>query len=120
MSATKYKLDNLCAVIDVNGLQIDGKTADVMPTEPLDQKLAAFGWHVIKVDGHDVEALDAAFQEAKTVKGQPTMLLAKTVKGKGVSFMENDAGWHGKAPNAEQYEKARAELVAALAEKEGK
>ena len=120
LSAAKYKLDNLCAVIDVNGLQIDGKTADVMPTEPLDQKLEAFGWHVIKVDGHDMEALEAAFAQAAQQKGQPTMLLAKTVKGKGVSFMENQAGWHGKAPNAEQYEQARQELVAALAEKEGK
>lgn len=120
LSAAKYKLDNLCAVIDVNGLQIDGKTADVMPTEPLDQKLEAFGWHVIKVDGHNMEALEAAFAQAAQQKGQPTMLLAKTVKGKGVSFMENQAGWHGKAPNAEQYEQARQELVAALAEKEGK
>ena len=120
MAAAKYNLDNLCAVIDVNGLQIDGKTADVMPTEPLDKKMEAFGWNVISVDGHDLAAVSAAFEEAKTVSGKPTVLLAKTVKGKGVSFMENDAGWHGKAPNAEQYEKARAELVAALAEKEGK
>ena len=120
MAAAKYNLDNLCAVIDVNGLQIDGKTADVMPTEPLDKKMEAFGWNVISVDGHDLAALSAAFEQAKTVSGKPTVLLAKTVKGKGVSFMENDAGWHGKAPNAEQYEKARAELVAALAEKEGK
>ena len=120
MSAAKYQLDNLCAVIDVNGLQIDGKTADVMPTEPLDQKLEAFGWHVLPVDGHDFAALEAAFAQAAQVKGKPTMLLAKTVKGKGVSFMENQAGWHGKAPNAEQYEKARQELAAALAEKEGK
>lgn len=120
MTAAKYNLDNLCAVIDVNGLQIDGKTADVMPTEPLDKKMEAFGWNVISVDGHDLAALSAAFEQAKTVSGKPTVLLAKTVKGKGVSFMENDAGWHGKAPNAEQYEKARAELVAALAEKEGK
>ena len=120
MAAAKYNLDNLCAVIDVNGLQIDGKTADVMPTEPLDKKMEAFGWNVIHVDGHDLAALSAAFEQAKAVSGKPTVLLAKTVKGKGVSFMENDAGWHGKAPNAEQYEKARAELVAALAEKEGK
>ena len=120
MSAAKYELDGLCAVIDVNGLQIDGRTADVMPSEPLDEKLAAFGWHVIKIDGHDFEAIAAAFEAAARVKGKPTVLLAKTVKGKGVSFMENDPGWHGKAPNAEQYEKARAELVAALAEKEGK
>ena len=120
MSAAKYKLDNLCAVIDVNGLQIDGKTSDVMPTEPLDKKLAAFGWNVIPVDGHDLDALDAAFAQAKQNTGAPTMLLARTIKGKGVSFMENEAGWHGKAPNEEQYQKARGELVAALAEKEGK
>ena len=120
MSAAKYGLDNLCAVIDVNGLQIDGRTADVMPSEPLDEKMAAFGWNVIKVDGHDLAALSDAFSQAKEAKGVPTVLLAKTVKGKGVSFMENQAGWHGKAPNAEQYEQARAELAAALAEKEGK
>ena len=120
MSAAKYKLDNLCAVIDVNGLQIDVKTADVMPTEPLDKKLEAFGWHVIPVDGHDLAALSAAFDQAKANTGAPTVLLAKTVKGKGVSFMENNAGWHGKAPNEEQYQQARGELVAALAEKEGK
>ena len=120
MSAAKYGLDNLCAVIDVNGLQIDGKTADVMPTEPLDKKLEAFGWHVLTVDGHDLAALSAAFEQAKGLTGAPTMILAKTVKGKGVSFMENQAGWHGKAPNDEQYQQARQELVAALAEKEGK
>lgn len=120
MSAAKYHLDNLCAVIDVNGLQIDGRTADVMPTEPLDKKLEAFGWHVLKVDGHDLTALAEAFEKAKGLTGAPTMVLAKTVKGKGVSFMENQAGWHGKAPNAEQYQAARQELAAALAEKEGK
>ena len=120
MSAAKYRLDNLCAVIDVNGLQIDGRTADVMPTEPLDQKLTSFGWNVIPVDGHDFAALADAFAQASAFAGAPTALLAKTIKGKGVSFMENEAGWHGKAPNAEQYETARAELAAALAEKEGK
>ena len=114
MSAAKYGLDNLCAIVDVNGLQIDGRTADVMPSEPLDRKFAAFNWHAIRVDGHDLDALRAAFAEARQVKGQPTVLIAKTVKGKGVSFMENDAGWHGKAPNAEQYEKAMAELNAAV------
>ena len=120
MSAAKYGLDNLCAVIDVNGLQIDGRTADVMPTEPLDEKMASFGWNVIKVDGHDITALSEAFSHAKSCSGKPTVLLAKTVKGKGVSFMENQAGWHGKAPNEEQYQQARNELEAALAEKEGK
>jgi len=108
MSAAKYHLDNLCAVIDVNGL------------EPLDQKLTSFGWNVIPVDGHDFAALADAFEQASAFAGAPTALLAKTIKGKGVSFMENEAGWHGKAPNAEQYETARAELAAALAEKEGK
>ena len=120
MAAAKYKLDNLCACVDVNGLQIDGPTAEVMPTEPLDKKFEAFGWHVIKIDGHDFAAIDAAFEEAKTVKGQPTMILAKTVKGKGVSFMENNVGWHGKAPNDEQFQQAKAELEATIKELEGK
>ena len=114
MAAHKYKLDNLCGIVDVNGLQIDGATADVMPSEPLNAKFAAFGWHVIKADGHDFESLRAAFAEAAATKGVPSVILAKTTKGKGVSFMENNAGWHGKAPNAEQYEQARAELVSAI------
>ena len=119
MSAAKYKLDNLCACIDVNGLQIDGRTCDVMPSEPLDKKLEAFGWHVIKIDGHNFEEILAAYAEAKTVKGKPTMILAKTVKGKGVSFMEDNAGWHGKAPNDEQFAQAKAELEAVIKELEG-
>lgn len=114
MSAAKYKLDNLCGIVDVNGLQIDGRTADVMPSEPLDAKFAAFGWNVIKADGHDFDSLRAALAAAEAEKGRPSVILAKTVKGKGVSFMENDAGWHGKAPNAEQYEQAMAELNAAV------
>jgi len=118
MAAAKFNLDNLCAVVDVNGLQIDGKTADVMPSEPLDKKYEAFGWNVIHVDGHDHAALIAAFEQAAAYKGKPTMLLAKTVKGKGISYMENNAGWHGKAPNAEQYEQGMNELKAALAELE--
>ena len=113
MSAAKYKLDNLCGIVDVNGLQIDGRTADVMPSEPLDAKFAAFGWNVIKADGHDFDSLRAALAAAKAEKDRPSVILAKTVKGKGVSFMENDPGWHGKAPNAEQYEQAMAELNAA-------
>jgi len=120
MSAAKYGLDNLCAVVDVNGLQIDGATKDVMPSEPLDKKFEAFNWNVIKVDGHDYDALLKAFEDAKACKGKPTAVLMKTVKGKGVSFMENQAGWHGKAPNDEQYEQAKAELEAKLAELEGK
>ncbi|MEA4813920.1 MAG: transketolase [Oscillospiraceae bacterium] len=114
MAAAKFGLDNLCAVLDVNGLQIDGATKDVMPSEPLDKKYEAFGWNVIKADGHDYSALADAFEKAKGAKGKPTIILAKTVKGKGVSFMENNADWHGKAPNDEQFEKAMAELNAGL------
>ena len=113
MAAAHYKNDNLCAIIErLNGLQIDGNTADVIGPEPLDQKFAAFGFHVICVNGHNMEELQAAFAEAKTVKGKPTAIIARTVKGKGVSFMENNAGWHGKAPNQEQFEAAMAELEA--------
>lgn len=119
MAAAKYKLDNLCAVVDVNGLQIDGRTADVMPTEPLDQKFAAFGWQVEQADGHDFDSLRAAFARAAAAQGRPAVILARTVKGKGVSFMEDNAGWHGKAPNDEQYQQAAAELDARLAELEG-
>ena len=119
MAAAKFQLDNLCAVVDVNGLQIDGKTSDVMPSEPLDKKYEAFGWHVIKIDGHNYDEIVAAFKEAETVKGKPTMILAKTVKGKGVSFMENNAGWHGKAPSDEEYNQAVSELNAILEGLEG-
>lgn len=119
MSAAKYKLDNLCGIVDVNGLQIDGRTADVMPSEPLDAKFAAFGWNVIKADGHDFGSLRAALAAAKAEKDRPSVILAKTVKGKGVSFMENQAGWHGKAPNAEQFAQAKAELEARIKELEG-
>ena len=120
MAAAKYHLDNLCAFVDVNGLQIDGATADVMPSEPLDQKFAAFGWNVLKVDGHDYEAIAMALERAAAEKGAPTVILARTVKGKGVSFMENDAGWHGKAPNDEQYALAKADVEAILAGLEAK
>lgn len=119
MAAAKYNLDNLCGIIDVNGLQIDGTTEEVMPSEPLDQKWEAFGWNVIKIDGHDYAAIRDALDAAEACKGKPTMILAKTVKGKGVSFMENNAGWHGKAPNDEQYETAKAELEATLKGLEG-
>lgn len=118
MSAAKYGLSNLCGIVDVNGLQIDGRTADVMPSEPLDKKFEAFGWNVIKADGHDFDSLRAALAAAKADKSRPSVILAKTVKGKGVSFMENDAGWHGKAPNAEQFKQAMAELNAAVAKLE--
>lgn len=120
MSAAKYGLDNLCAMVDVNGLQIDGATKDVMPSEPLDQKFEAFGWNVLHVDGHDFDALVQAFEAARACKGRPAVLLLHTVKGKGVSFMENNYGWHGKAPNDEQYAQARAEVEAKLAELEEK
>ncbi|MBQ3216522.1 MAG: transketolase [Oscillospiraceae bacterium] len=120
MSAAKYGLDNLCAIVDVNGLQIDGATKDVMPSEPLDKKFEAFNWNVIVVDGHDFDALLRAFEAAASCKGKPTVLLAQTTKGKGVSFMEGNYGWHGKAPNDEQYEAAKAEVEAKLAEMEGK
>ena len=120
MSAAKYKLDNLCVIVDVNGLQIDGATKDVMPLEPLDQKFAAFGFHVITINGHDFDQILSAYQEAAATKGQPTVILAKTVKGKGISFMENDAGWHGKAPNDEQMAQAREELEATIKELEAK
>ncbi len=119
MAAAKWKLDNLCAFVDVNGLQIDGRTADVMPSEPLDQKFAAFNWNVLKVDGHDMEAILNALAAAREAKGRPTVILAATVKGKGVSFMENQAGWHGKAPNDEQFAQARSELEAQIRELEG-
>ena len=119
MAANKYKLDNLCAIVDVNGLQIDGATKDVMPTEPLDEKFRSFGAHVITIDGHDYDAIRAAFAEAKATKGQATVILAKTTKGKGVSYMEDSVGWHGKAPNDEQFAQAKAELEAAIAALEG-
>lgn len=120
MAAAKWHLDNLCAFVDVNGLQIDGKTCDVMPSEPLDRKFEAFGWHVIKIDGHDHEQILAALKEARETKGLPTMILMKTVKGKDVSYMENQAGWHGKAPDAAAFATAKAELEHKLAELEGK
>lgn len=110
MAAAHYKLDNLTGILDYNGLQIDGKTDSVMCSDPLDKKWQAFGWHVIEADGHNIDALLAAFAEAKEVKGKPTMIIAKTVKGKGVSFMEDQAGWHGNAPSVEQGQQALNEL----------
>ena len=118
MAAAKWDLDNLCVFIDVNGLQIDGATKDVMPTEPLDKKLLAFNWHVVKINGHDIAQILAALAEARGTKGRPTAILMATVKGKGVSFMENQAGWHGKAPNADEFAIAKAELEAKIKELE--
>lgn len=112
MAAAHYKLDNLCVTLDLNGLQIDGFTKDVMDSSSLKEKFEAFNWNVIEVDGHDLDALYEAYNVAKDLKGRPTLVLAKTVKGKGVSFMENKAEWHGVAPNKEQFEKAMLELEA--------
>ena len=120
MAAAKYKLGNLLAFVDVNGLQIDGRTDDVMPTSPLDAKFSAFGWNVLKADGHDFDSLKSAMKAARELTDKPSVVLLSTVKGRGVSFMENNAGWHGKAPDDEQYETAVAELKAHLAELEGK
>ena len=110
MFAGSRKLVNLVVIVDNNGLQIDGPIDEVNSPYPIDQKFEAFNFHVINVDGHDFDALDAAFKEAKATKGCPTAIIAKTVKGKGVSFMENQASWHGAAPNDEQYETAMADL----------
>ena len=115
MFAAHKKLDNMCWIVDSNGLQIDGRVEDVAGPGPLDKKFEGFGFHVLKVDGHDFDALEAAFAAARAEKGRPTVILASTVKGKGVSFMEDQAGWHGKAPNAEQYAQAKQELEAELA-----
>ena len=110
MAAAHYKLDNLCAIIDFNGLQIDGDIHQVMNPTPLDEKFAAFGWHVICIDGHNLEEIRKAYQEAKEIKGQPTVIVAKTIKGKGVSFMENQASWHGVAPSEEEAAQAIKEI----------
>ena len=120
MSASHYKLDNLCVIVDNNGLQIDGDISKVMSPYPIVDKLQAFGFHTIAIDGHDFDQIEAALNEAKTIKGQPTAIVMKTVKGKDVSFMENNAGWHGKATNAAEFEIAMAELNAKLNELEGK
>lgn len=110
MAAAHYKLDNLVVIVDFNGLQIDGDITKVMNPIPIDEKFKAFGFEVVVIDGHDYDAIDAALKHARNVKGKPTMILAHTVKGKGVSFMEHNAGWHGVAPNAEELAKALAEL----------
>ena len=119
MFASHYKLDNLCVIIDNNGLQIDGNVAKVMSPYPIDAKLEAFGFDVQCIDGHDFEAIEAALNHAKTVTGKPSAIVMTTVKGKDVSFMENEAGWHGVAPNDAQYEQAMAELNKKLTELEG-
>ena len=119
MLASHYHLDNFCAIIDNNGLQIDGNVADVMSPYPIGEKLTAFGFHVVEIDGHNFDQIEAAFAAARETKGRPTAIVMKTVKGKGVSYMEGKAGWHGKAPNDAEYEQAMNELKAAMAELEG-
>ncbi len=111
MTAGHYKLDNLCVIVDNNNLQIDGVISEVMSPYPIDKKFKDFGFEVIKIDGHDFKSIIDAFEEAKRIKGKPTAIIAKTVKGKGVSYMENEAGWHGKAPKEEEYIQAMKELT---------
>lgn len=110
MSSSHYKLDNLCVIVDNNNLQIDGKVEDVMNPYPLDEKFKSFGFNTLVIDGNNFEEILAAFENAKSVKGKPTAIIAKTIKGRGVSFMEDKAGWHGKAPNEEEYKIAMEEL----------
>ena len=110
MASSKYKLDNLCVIIDNNNLQIDGTIEEVMSSYPIDEKFRSFGFQVINIDGHDIDEIIKALDVAKNIKDKPTCIIAKTIKGKGVSFMENQVGWHGKAPNEEQYNKAIEEL----------
>ncbi|MDR1674251.1 MAG: transketolase [Oscillospiraceae bacterium] len=114
MFASHYGLDNLTAIVDNNNLQIDGKVSDIMSVYPIDEKFRAFGWHTVCIDGHDFDRIEQAFEDAEKTSGKPTVIIQKTVKGKGVSFMENAANWHGMAPNQEQYEMAMSELAECL------
>ena len=114
MFAAHYKLDNLLAIVDRNGLQIDGRTTEVCSPEPITDKFKAFGWNVIAIDAHDFDQIEKAFEEAKACKGKPTVIVQTSIKGKGVSFMEDNVAWHGTAPNTEQYETAMAELKATM------
>ena len=118
MFASHKNLDNLIAVVDNNGLQIDGPISEVCSPEPITDKFAAFGWHVITMDAHDFDSIEKAFAEADTISGKPVAIIQKSIKGKGVSFMENQVSWHGSAPNKEQYEQAMKELDAQLKELE--
>ena len=110
MTSSKYKLDNLCVIVDNNNLQIDGTIEEVMSPYPIDEKFKSFGFEIIKIDGHDIEEIIKAFEVARNIKEKPTCIIAKTIKGKGISYMENQVGWHGKAPNEEQYKEAIKEL----------
>ena len=111
MASSKYKLDNLCVIVDNNNLQIDGTIEEVMNSYPIDDKFKSFGFHVIQIDGHDIDQIKQAFKEARSTKNKPTCIIAKTIKGKGISYMENRVEWHGKAPNEELYKKALQELI---------
>lgn len=119
MFAAHQKLDNLCAIVDSNGLQIDGPVSEVAGLQAIDEKFRAFGFEVIEIDGHDFNQIEEAFAKARSVKGKPCVIIAKTIKGKGVSFMENQVSWHGVAPNEEQYKAAMQELQAALTSLQG-
>ena len=119
MFASAKKLDNLCVIVDNNDLQIDGPISEVNTPHPIPEKFAAFGFNTVVIDGHDFDQIEAALAKARETKGQPTAIIMHTVKGRGVSFMENQVGWHGKAPNKDEYEVAMAELRATLAELEG-
>lgn len=110
MTSNKYKLDNLCLIVDNNNLQIDGTIEEVMSSYPIDEKFKSFGFQIINIDGHNIQEIIDAFEVAKNVKGKPTCIIAKTIKGKGISFMENQVGWHGKAPNDDEYKIAMEEL----------
>ena len=111
MTSSHYKLDNICAIIDENGLQIDGKTSEVMNSDSISEKFKSFGFYTIEIDGNNIEEIIRAFEQAKKIKEKPTAIIAKTIKGKGVSFMENQVGWHGKAPNIEELEIAKKDLT---------
>ncbi|MCL2593648.1 MAG: transketolase, partial [Defluviitaleaceae bacterium] len=111
LAASHYKLDNLVVIVDNNNLQIDGEIASVINIYPIADKFKAFGFNTVEIDGHNIDEISESFKTAKTTKGMPTCIIAKTAKGKGVSFMENQAGWHGQAPNAELYEKAQKEIT---------
>lgn len=119
MFAAHKNLDNLIAIVDNNGLQIDGPITEVCSPEPITDKFEAFGWHVITMDAHDFDSIEKAFEEAESIKDKPVAIIEKSVKGKGVSFMENQVSWHGTAPNEQQYEQAMSELSAQLKELEG-
>lgn len=118
MFAAQYKLDNLCVIIDSNGLQIDGRTADVMSAEPIDEKMKAFGFDVVVINGNNFDELEKAFEQFKKTEGKPFAIIMKTIKGLGVSYMEDECSWHGKAPNDEEYKIAMAELTAKMKELE--